>query len=149
MAYTNVSTESNEKYLEKQIINITFSDENVANPVYLLRTTRRAKINIEVKEQCSSPYATGCTTIEATKILEPNIFYKVESNIEITYDEVADTTDTLVAIMVDDGKGSTAQSSATINKIYHDSTNVDYVNSSNSDIKTIKDALDYIYEKID
>ncbi len=140
-------------YVINQKVNVSFSSVNKDKSSYYIKTSTTGKSNIDISTSCSSNETTGipdfdsCKTIANTKDLDPDTWYKVGGDIEISYTNPTQTNGTLEAMMYD-GKNYKGASTITLSKVFYDSNDVEYSNENNTDLKNVKQALDYAYEKL-
>ena len=104
-------------YLKSQVAKVTYNDADISEPHYYVKTTREGISNIAVTKSCGTgTIPSTCTNITSTTILKANTWYEVTGNINVTYNQYSDKTDTIYAIAYD-GTNYSGASTATISKI--------------------------------
>ena len=134
-------------YLKEQKITVEFNSTDVENPRYFVKTDRKGTINKAVTKSCGEEESPKeCTTITSTTTLNAGTWYEVSGNFEVTYNEPSAEEGLLTAAIYDGTNYN--YKDASINKIYYESENISYTNSSNSNVTNVKEALDDLYSKI-
>ena len=124
ITYTNTPTTPIDEYLEKQVINVTFNNSNITTPSYYIKTTRKGTSNLNVNSSCGTGLEPEtCSNITSTNILDVNTWYKVTGNVNVTYSNPSDITDTLYAIAYD-GRNYSGASTGAISKIIQPVTEI-------------------------
>ncbi|MCM1371165.1 MAG: prepilin-type N-terminal cleavage/methylation domain-containing protein [Clostridium sp.] len=102
IASTNTPVTSINEYLQKQIAKVTFTKSNITNAEYFVKTTKEGTSSVAVTQSCGTDERPGtCTTIKSATTLEPNTWYKVSGNINVTYYKTSDEPGTLYALTYD------------------------------------------------
>ncbi len=142
-------------YVKTEVITVTFGKDGIDSPKYYIKSTKTGTTNNAVLSTCTNndtlgtvPNFNDCTPVSSeTKSLNPNTWYEVSGDIQITYNEPTTENGNLNAVTYD-GKNYKGSSNQTLLKIFYDSANVTYTNTSAPSVKTVKDGLDYIYGKL-
>src|SRR5574344_581253 len=88
-------------YTSKEELSIDYTT-NIENPIYYVKSTRAGISNIEISSSCgNSNSPSSCSDIESITNIESNVWYKVKSNISITYSEAIDESGTLYGAVSD------------------------------------------------
>ena len=104
-------------YLKSQVAKVTYNDADISEPHYYVKTTRVGISNVAVTKSCGTgTIPSTCTDITSTTTLKANTWYEVTGNINVTYNQYSDKTDTIYAIAYD-GTNYSGASTATISKI--------------------------------
>ena len=104
-------------YLKSQVAKVTYNDADISEPHYYVKTTREGISNIAVTKSCGTgAIPSTCTDITSTTTLKANTWYEVTGNINVTYNQYSEKTDTIYAIAYD-GTNYSGASTATISKI--------------------------------
>ena len=104
-------------YLKSQVAKVTYNGADISEPHYYVKTTREGISNIAVTKSCGTgTIPSTCTNITSTTILKANTWYEVTGNINVTYNQYSEKTDTIYAIAYD-GTNYSGASTATISKI--------------------------------
>ena len=112
----NPKTPINE-YLKSQVAKVTYNSTNITSPQYYVKTTRVGTSSVAVTKTCGTgTIPSTCTGVTSTTTLKANTWYEVTGNINVTYNQYSDKTDTIYAIVYD-GTNYSGASTATISKI--------------------------------
>ena len=104
-------------YLKSQVAKVTYNGTDISEPHYYVKTTRVGISNVAVTKSCGTgTIPSTCTDITSTTTLKANTWYEVTGNINVTYNQYSDKTDTIYAIAYD-GTNYSGASTATISKI--------------------------------
>ena len=83
---------------------------------------------------------------ESSNVIEKNIWYRVEGNINVTYNESYDEYSELVAITFD-GLNYSRKATGTIGKIAFMAADLEYQNALAPDVRNVQEALDDLYKR--
>lgn len=97
-------------YFKAIKMGITYVKGDVENPVYYVKTTKKASINKDAYSCGNSTMPSSCLTTSVTT-LESDNWYKVEENVELTYTENIENDGTIYALTTDGNNYSDAATS--------------------------------------
>ena len=101
IAYENTPKTAVNGYLQKQVAKVTFSNTNITNPTYYIKTTRTGTASANTVAACGTgDTPTGCSD-NVVKELAANTWYKVSGNINVTYNVTATSEATLIPAIYD------------------------------------------------
>ena len=93
-------------YVRQEVAKVIYvAQSDITNPRYFIKTTKTGISNISVIKDCGKavqalPNINLCKEATGTK-LEPDVWYEVSGNINVTYNEATSSTATLYATMYD------------------------------------------------
>ena len=103
VTYENTPNDMHNGYLYTQVVKINFS--NLEGLEYYVKTMRNAVTNTNINYSCGKEVnPLSCRSINSTKNIKANTWYKVSGDIEITYDETDKENTTLYAYVTDNVK---------------------------------------------
>ena len=117
ITFLNTPKVSSNGYLKSQTAQIVYSNSNVNNLSYYVKTTREGISNLSVTKSCGNGVKpTTCSDITSTTKLEVNTWYQVNGNINVVYNKVSNDIDTIYAY-TSDGVNYSSAATGTISKI--------------------------------
>ncbi len=146
ITFENINGSTGDYYLS-QTAKVNFNIEGIATPTHYIKSTRKGIASANVVASCGSgdTPAEECTPT-TTNVIEKNIWYRVEGNINVTYNESYDEYSELVAITYD-GLNYSRKATGTIGKIAFMAADLEYQNALAPDVRNVQEALDDLYKR--
>ncbi len=99
----NMPSKPYNEFLYSEEVKVTFSEYEGLE--YYIKSTRGALLNINTYFSCGNGISpSSCKQIKTTKNIKADIWYKVSGNVDVMYDEHADSEATLYALVTDNVK---------------------------------------------
>lgn len=147
IGFDSIESSTGEYYLG-QTAKISFDGVGVESPKYFIKSTRKGTSNVGLTKKCGTGDLPGsCTSITSTTIVEPNVWYQVDGNININYSEASDEYSKLIAI-VHDGYNYSNKTTGTIGKIAYAAIDLEYTNPLAPNVSNVQEAIDDLYTKL-
>ena len=116
IAYENTPKTAVNGYLQKQVAKVTFSNTNITNPTYYIKTTRTGTASANTVAACGTgDTPTGCSD-NVVKELAANTWYKVSGDIDVTYNKQA-TSEAIIYAITYDSVNFSGATTKTLSKI--------------------------------
>src|SRR5574344_155718 len=117
ITYTNDPASPINNYLQSQESTINYIDSNITNPTHYLKSTRIGTSNVDIISSCGTGNTPGeCNDINPITSLAIDTWYKVSSNVAISYSSNDSSSGVLYAITYD-GTNYNDSTTAIISKI--------------------------------
>ncbi len=137
---SNASLTTTNGYSKEEVASVVFSDKNITNPIYYIKSTLKGTTSVNVLGSCTEENSKPktCTNIDTNKI-EANTWYKVSGNINVTYNTETNSNQTIYAITFD---GTNYSDSATGTTLKIDNVGPIFKTTVNENIVTITNVND-------
>ncbi len=112
---SNASLTTTNGYSKEEVAKVTFSNKNITNPTYYIKSTLNGTTNVNVLASCTEENSKPKTCTNAsTNAIKANTWYKVSGDINVTYSEETNTPATIYAITFDETNYSNSSTGTTL-----------------------------------
>ncbi len=147
ITFDSIPSSSGEYYLG-QTAKINFDATGVENPTYYIKSTRKGTSNINVTKACGNGDSPSvCTDITPTTTIDKDVWYQVNSNININYNESSDEYSKIIALVYD-GYNYSNKTTGTIGKIAYAAADLEYTNPLAPNVTNVQEAIDDLYTRL-
>lgn len=136
------------EYFLGQTAKVSFDSTDIEIPSYYIKSTRYGTSNINITKSCgTNDSPSECIDITPTKRVEANMWYQVDGNINISYNEASDEYSKIIAVVYD-GNNYSNKTTGTIGKIAFAAADLEYTNPLAPNVTNVQEAIDDLYKRL-